>query len=83
MDTAFIQDRITATKNMIVLYETAINAIVTGGVETYTLDTGQTIQKVTKLDVPAMQRTLDSLYNRCATLEARLRGGGATGIPVW
>lgn len=82
MDRDFIQARIDATKTQIVAYETAADALVTG-VQSYTLDTGQSRQTVTKLDISALQRTIDSLYNRCATLEARLNGGTLTGRPAW
>ena len=84
MDAAFIQERITATKALIVKYETAVDAIVTGGVESYTLDTGQSRQTVTKLDIDRLNKALDTLYNRCATLEARLTGSGSTTArPGW
>ncbi len=74
MDTAFIQGRIDAIKIMIVAYEDALLAIA-GGALSYTLDTGQSRQTVTRQDVRSMQKTLDSLYNTCATLGARLNGG--------
>lgn len=83
MDQDFIQDRITATKAQIVAYETAIEALATGGVQSYTLDTGQSRQTVTRLDLSALNNTVDSLYNRCATLEARLNGATLTGRPGW
>jgi len=83
MDRAFIQDRITATKAQIIAYEDAATALASG-VQSYTLDTGQSRQTVTKLDLAALQRTIDSLYNRCATLEARLNGSGTvTTRPAW
>ena len=83
MDRAFIQDRITATKAQIVAYENAATALA-AGVQSYTLDTGQSRQTVTKLDISALQKTIDSLYNRCATLEARLNGSGTvTTRPAW
>ena len=85
MDTAaFIQSRIDATKAQIVAYEDATIALATDGIQSYKLDTGQTIQNVTKLDLIALNKTLDSLYNRCATLEARLNGTGTViGVPRW
>lgn len=84
MDRTFLQARITATKAQIIAYEAAIDAIIAGGIQSYTLDTGQTDQTVTKLNLAATQRTLDSLYNRCATMEARLNGSGVvTGRPGW
>jgi hypothetical protein len=71
-----IQARIDATKLLIVAYEDAMLAIGTGGVESYTLDTGQSRQTVTKFDIDKLNKILDSLYNRCITLELRLNGGG-------
>lgn len=84
MDVAFIKERITATKALIVTYEDALLAITTGGAESYTLDTGQSRQTVTKLDIAKLNKSLDTLYNRCATLEARLTGSGSTTMrPAW
>lgn len=83
MDRTFIQGRIDATKLQIVAYEDAALALA-GGVQSYTLDTGQSRQTVTKLDLDAIQKTIESLYNRCATLEARLNGSGTvTARPAW
>ena len=83
MDRAFIQDRITATKAQIVAYEAAILALGTNGVQSYKLDTGQTIQTVTKLDLDDLNSVLDGRYNRCATLEARLNGRTLSVRPGW
>jgi hypothetical protein len=83
MDSSFIQARIDATKQQIIAYEDAALALA-AGVQSYTLDTGQTRQTVTKLDLNAIQKTIDMLYNRCATLEARLNGSGTlTAVPSW
>jgi len=75
MDQSFNQDRITATKAQIIAYENAALALA-GGSQSYMLDTGQTVQKVTQLDMINIQKTIDSLYNRCATLVARMNGSG-------
>ena len=84
MDVSFLQDRITAVKAQIVVYEDAALALGVAGVESYTLDTGQTRQTVTKLDLINIQKTLDSLYNRLAVFEARLTGNGVSiGVPSW
>lgn len=83
MDRTFIQGRIDATKLQIVAYEDAALALA-GGVQSYTLDTGQSRQQVTKLDLADIQKTIESLYNRCATLEARLNGSGTLKVvPAW
>jgi len=83
MDSTFLLARITATKALIVVYEDAATAL-GGGVQSYTLDTGQTRQTVTRVDLGALQSTIESLYNRLATLEARLYGTGNVLVtPAW
>jgi hypothetical protein len=72
----FICNRIEKTEILIAAYEDALLALATAGVESYTLDTGQSVQKVTKYDISSMNKTLDSLYNRLVTLQARCSGGG-------
>lgn len=84
MDRAFIKERITATKALIVAYEDAVTALGTqGGVVSYTLDTGQSRQTVTRADISSLNRMLDTLYNRLATFEARLHGAALTARPAW
>lgn len=85
MDATFIQARIDATKAQIVAYEDAALAFANNGaLQAYTIDTGQTRQTVTRAQLSEIQRTIESLYNRCATLETRLNGAGTfTGRPAW
>lgn len=84
MDSTFLQARITAIQAQIVAYETASLTLATGGVQSYMLDTGQSIQKVTKLDLAEIQKTLNSLYNLLQILEYRLNGGNTSiGVPAW
>ena len=84
MDTAFLQERIEATKAAIRAYEDAQLALATGGVQSYMLDTGQSRQTVTKLDLDHLRKTLQSLYNQLATMQARLTGGNVvTQRPCW
>ncbi len=83
MDSTFLKNRITATELLIVAYETALTALVTDNVQEYRLDTGQTVTNVTKFDIVSMQKTLDALYNRLATLSARLNGGSVFVRPVF
>ena len=80
MANTFLQERIAATKALIVVYEDALTAIVTNGVQRYTLDTGQSVQTVTKVDVNDLNNSVDSLYNRLATLEARCNGTGVLNV---
>ncbi len=72
----FLLERITKTKASIVALEDALTALGDGGVQSYRLDTGQSNQLVTKMDVKDLQSTVDSLYNTLATLEARCSGNG-------
>ena len=84
MDKSFLHSRIEATKKLIVAYEQAIEALSGLGAQSYTLDTGQSRQTVTRLDLRALNSTLDSLYNRHATLNARLHGSGSIYMrPGW
>ena len=84
MNNAFALERIEATKTAIVAYEAAMLALgASGAVESYELDTGQDRQRVTRSSIPALNRMLDGLYNRLATLEARVYGGAITMRPGW
>lgn len=83
MDSEFLQQRIDATKALIMAYEDAVTALVDGGVQTYTLDTGQSTQTVTRLQLSTLNRSIDSLYNRLATLQARLNGSAVSVRPAW
>jgi len=77
-DPQFWQDRLTRCKEQIVAYEDAIDALVNGGVQSYTLNTGQTVQTVTKVNIASLRSMLSELYNRAATLEARVGGCGVS-----
>lgn len=55
-----------------------------GGVLSYTFDTGQGRQTVTRRNLGEIRATINSLMNTVATLEARLYGcGSAQGRPLW
>lgn len=83
-DRTYLLARIAATKAQIDAYEGAVLAFGTDGViQSYELDTGQSKQRVTRAQLKDMNVLLDSLYNRLATLEARLYGGATTGVPNW
>lgn len=83
-DRQFWLDRIEKTKALIIAWEDAELALSAGGVQSYTLDTGQTRQTVTKADLGTIRNTIDSLLNRLVTLEARLGNGGVVNVrPAW
>lgn len=70
----FWLDRITKAKSQVVLLEDAIDFLYANPHSSYTLDTGQGNQKVTRPDLDGLQRQYDSLLDRIATLEARCFG---------
>lgn len=78
-DAAWRAARITKTKALIVAYEEAILALSTGA-QSYTLNTGQTQQTVTKGNVASLRDTLKWLEARLANLQADDCGGGATHV---
>lgn len=76
IDVAWVNERIAATKAAIVAYEEAILALSSGAVYSYTLDTGQTKQTVTKQQLSSLKDILGSLENRLQYLQNKLCGGG-------
>lgn len=82
MDKAFIQTQIDATKATITAIQAALDFFISNGaVETYKLDTGQTIQTVTRSDIDRLNAQIDVLYNRLSTLTARLKGASTVVCP--
>lgn len=77
-DSAFWQARLDKTVALITVYEDAIDAIGVGGASSYTIDTGQSKQTVTKFDLVKLNDVLASLMNRYAVLNNRLNGCGVT-----
>lgn len=82
-DTTWLEARITKTKELIEAYEEAILQLSTGAVQSYSLNTGQTQQTVTKQQLSQLKNTLESLENRYATLQARLGCGRVYGRPAF
>lgn len=74
----FLQQRLAATEKLIAEAEDAQSKILTGAIMSYTIDTGQSRSTVTKHNITELNRMIDSLYSRWATLNARINGTGAT-----
>ena len=80
-DIVWIQERITRTKVAIVRIEDAIEAL-TAGAQSYTLDTGQTRQTVTKANLSELMRALTEYEKRLVKLTGDLSTaeyGGSSG----
>ena len=75
---SFMQEQLEALKQQWLATNAAILAITTGGVERYKLDTGQSVQDVTKLDIEKLQKVRDSLSTEIAVLERSLNGTAVT-----
>ena len=78
MDNDFLQGRLTAARASIVAAEAAELRILSGAVESYTIDDGQSRTVVNKLNMSVLRAYIDGLYNRCATIENRLNGSGVS-----
>jgi hypothetical protein len=74
----WLQSRIDKTKTAIEAIEDAILALSTGNLQSYTIDTGQTRQTVTKKDISRLNVELDKLYLRLDWLDTRLNGSGTS-----
>jgi CBS domain containing-hemolysin-like protein len=74
--TTFIQSRITALQAQIVAYETAMTSLSSSAVKSYTLNTGQTTQTVTKRDLSRLQTELDWLIGRLQYWDTLLNNDG-------
>ena len=72
----FIQSRITALQAQIVAYETAMTSLSSSAVKSYTLNTGQTTQTVTKRDLSRLQSELDWLLGRLQYWDTLLNNDG-------
>jgi hypothetical protein len=81
---AFLDDRLAAIEAQIIAFEGAMLALGNDNIQAYTLDTGQTVQKVTRLDLEWMTGALDGLLNQHTVLQARLKRNGTTiGSTSW
>jgi len=77
----FWQKRIDATLRLIEAYEEVIEKLLTSNAtQSYTLDTGQSRQTVTRADISRLQSDLDVIYNRYDMLCVRKNGGGTTNM---
>lgn len=72
----YIRDRMAAIQVMIEEYETAITALASGTTRSYTINTGQTVETVTKKDLVRLQEGLDGLIGRLQFWDFKLCNSG-------
>ena len=80
---AFWLERQEKAKEQIIAYEDAITFLITNPTKSYKLDTGQSNQEVTRVDLGTLQTQLDGLMNRLVTIEARIKGASNINAPAW
>lgn len=82
-ESEWLDARIAAKKAAILAYETALLALA-GGAQSYSLDTGQTRQVVSKANLTEMRNVLAQLESDLATLQMRRFGCGRFVVrPGW
>jgi hypothetical protein len=77
MDSSFLSDQIAKTKEIIIAYNAAILALLSGNHQKYMLNTGQSETQVTRFDLKDLQETRRQLYTELQDLENRAGGSGA------
>lgn len=82
-DNTFWIEQLDKAKALAVSYDTAITFLITNPHKSYTLNTGQSSQQVSRPDLESLQEQLDNILNRIATLEARCYGASAQIRPGW
>lgn len=81
IDSEYLLQRAAAIKAAIVALETQRLAIMTGGVQSYQLDTGQTRTLVTRMNVGVLTDEINKLENQLRMLDAQLNGAATRVIP--
>lgn len=81
---AFLTVQIDAVQQTILAQNAAILALSVGGVQSYSIDTGQSKQTVTRVNLTELRKSVDSLTNQLVTLVARRDGSGVLHLrPNW
>ena len=85
MDTAQTQQALIAIKALIKNLEDALVALLDPTVQSYSLDTGQSVQRTVRSgDRKKLTDDLQAAYALCNTLTARLTGSGVVQVvPRW
>lgn len=73
----FFDEQIAEVKTFIRELQTAMTDLQTGQINSYTLDTGQTRQTVTRQNLATLSNALDKAYVRLENLDQRKRGKGS------
>jgi len=83
MADSFWLDELTKAKAQAAALNTAITFLYANPHKSYTLESGQSSQQVSRPDLDSLQRQYDGLLNRIASLEARCNGASQQIRPAW
>jgi len=83
MADSFWIDQLTKAKAQASALDEAIVFLYANPHKSYTLDTGQSSQQVSRPDLDSLQSQYDLLLNRISTLEARCNGASQQMRPGW
>lgn len=76
-DDQFLIDELARIEAEIVAYHNAYTALMAGGVQSYTLDTSQTRQTVSKYEIASLKNTYNALMSIRDDLCARIYGASS------
>lgn len=74
-DSTWLKERIAAKKALLLAFDAAMTALARGA-QSYSIDTGQTRQTVTKANLTEMRNMIAQLESEISTLQMRLSGCG-------
>lgn len=84
VEQADVDTAIVHVRALIAILQAALLALVDPTITSYSLDTGQSVQRVTRRDVPRLTSDLEAAYSLLATLTARSKGSGVIQVvPAW
>jgi hypothetical protein len=82
---SILNTQMTTLQNHVTAWNGALIALsAANGVKSYTVDTGQSVQTVTRNEINKINDVIQSLLNQIAVIETRLTGCGSTYVnPGW
>lgn len=80
-----LQTQLVTLQTQYLAWQAAFDALsAANGVKSYTIDSGQTVQTVTRNEINKINDVIQSLLNQIAVIETRLTGCGSTYVqPGW
>lgn len=80
----FICNQIPILEAQITEYQNAATALATNKIQSFTYDSGQTKETVSKMEVDKLNAVIDVLYNRYIMLCSRCNGSNVRiAVPCW